>query len=75
MNIVTLKYNHTPINTYHACGLHKSTGLYTPLDIGMVWNWGEIASNFFVYKCCDQLAPTVHEYTTRQRGTCHIGFT
>ncbi len=39
------------------------------------WNWGEIASNFFVYKCFDQLAPTVHEYTMRQNGTCHISFT
>ncbi len=38
-------------------------------------NWGEIASNFFVYKGFDQLAPTAHEYTTRLSGTWHIGFT
>ncbi len=28
--------------------------------------WGEIASNFFVHKSFDQLAPTAHEYTMRQ---------
>ncbi len=29
---------------------------------------GEIARNFFGYKCFVQLAPTVHEYTMRQGG-------
>ncbi len=23
------------MNTYHACGLHKSTGPYPPIDIGI----------------------------------------
>ncbi len=30
------------------------------------WNWGEIASNFFVYKCFDQMTPTRYEYTMRR---------
>ncbi len=39
------------------------------------WVWGGgVASNFFVYKMFDQLAPTAHEYTTRQNGMWHIGF-